>query len=123
MILLDSQPILSASNLDDMIQTGSSATAAGEIISTENSSEIQSLQLAAILLTVCHVVILVQDWFFDPNVIRFIQAAEMLKPSLTTAGEEELNDHSPHLIVVHNRARVEDFNPPQFKIIQDVSMG
>lgn len=54
-----------------MIQTGSAATAAGEIISTENSSEIQSLQLAAFLLTVCHVVIVVQDWFFDPNVIRY----------------------------------------------------
>lgn len=33
-------------------------------------NEMVSLQLAAFLLSVCHVVLLVQDWFFDPNIFK-----------------------------------------------------
>lgn len=34
----------------------------------------QSLQIAAFLFTVCHVVIVVQDWFTDLNVYRYVLA-------------------------------------------------
>lgn len=36
---------------------------------------IQSLQIAAFLFTVCHVVLLVQDWFTDLGLYRYGAAA------------------------------------------------
>jgi len=69
-ILLDTQPMLSASVMDRLVQQENKKFAGTDFASTENAMEIQSLQLAAFLLSVCHVVILVQDWFFDPNFLR-----------------------------------------------------
>ena len=37
----------------------------------ENYIEMQSLELACFALSVCHVVILADDWFLDPNLIRY----------------------------------------------------
>lgn len=34
-------------------------------------NEMISLQFAAFLLSVCHIVLLVQDWFFDPNILKY----------------------------------------------------
>jgi protein SMG9 len=36
------------------------------------------------MYSVCHVVILVQDWFLDMNLMRLLQAAETLKPVTPT---------------------------------------
>ena len=95
MLLLDTQPIMSASvferisNLDVSSNTSTSNTKKYPSTSTPSSSsgpnigdvglltnmdgalEIYSLQMAAFILSVCHVVILVQDWFFDPDMIRY----------------------------------------------------
>ena len=38
----------------------------------------QSLQMAAFLFTVCHVVIVVQDWFTDINMYRYFVACTLL---------------------------------------------
>lgn len=67
-ILLDCQPILSSSIAYSASQKrmGQSIDPAGLIV----DSEIVSLQLAAFLLSVCHIVLLVQDWFFDPNILK-----------------------------------------------------
>jgi hypothetical protein len=58
----------------------------------DNSVEIQSLQVAAFILSVCHVVVVVMD-SVDKLLFRFLQAAEMLRPtglSLTaTAGQRQ----------------------------------
>ena len=37
---------------------------------TETNLELQSLQFAAFLFSVCHVIIFTQDWFVDPNLVR-----------------------------------------------------
>jgi len=94
LLLLDTQPLLSLSiTAHDTCSSGSTsmmplakrgsgtigmtsacpssaATDMGLLTVPEVSSEIQSLQLAAFILSVCHVVIMVQDWFFDPNILR-----------------------------------------------------
>ena len=57
LILLDTQPLLSASLLLSM--TGSPVPPS--VHSHENLLEVQALQLCALLLSVCHVVLLVQD--------------------------------------------------------------
>jgi hypothetical protein len=67
-ILLDCQPILSSSV--------AYSTSQKRIVQSIDSSslpfdnEMISLQLAAFLLSVCHIVLLVQDWFFDPNIFK-----------------------------------------------------
>ena len=69
-ILLDTQPILSASILDK-IATHENKKLVTDMTPFENQMEILSLQLVSFLLSVCHVVIIVQDWFFDPNILRY----------------------------------------------------
>ncbi|XP_030768807.1 protein SMG9 isoform X3 [Rhinopithecus roxellana] len=110
----------------------------------------QSLQIAAFLFTVCHVVIVVQDWFTDlslysfhqnlkgspcprlwdlgckckrnshsPQTPRFLQTAEMVKPSTpspshessSSSGSDEGTEYYPHLVFLQNKARREDFCP------------
>lgn len=67
-ILLDCQPILSSSVAYSASQKrmGQSIDQSGLLI----DNEIVSLQLTAFLLSVCHIVLVVQDWFFDPSVIK-----------------------------------------------------
>nr|CAD7603436.1 unnamed protein product [Timema genevievae] len=124
-ILLDTQPMLSPSVMDRTMQQDGKkftpTTAAVEFTPTENTMEIQSLQIAAFLLSVCHVVILVQDWFFDPNIIRFLQSAEMLKPSTpTTSQDEEIIEYFPHVMFLQNKSQPTDFSPVQVQLMQNV---
>lgn len=83
---LDTPPLLSPSLMDKMIYqeskktpfsssssqsfSGGSQLSSGDFSNIENALEIMSLQTAAFLLSVCHVVLLVQDWFYDPNILR-----------------------------------------------------
>ena len=62
------QPILSASVLDQLIHNDRKLPP--EVGLAENWAEVLSLQLAAFLMTVCHVVVVVQDWFTDINLYR-----------------------------------------------------
>lgn len=43
----------------------------------------------------------------------------MLKPTISSA-EEEIVDHFPHLLLLHNRAQMEDFSPPRYTMMQKV---
>lgn len=71
-MLLDCQPFVSSATLDELMRSESKrSNVISEFLPLENSCEIQGLQYTAFLLSVCHVVILVQDYFFDSNVIRF----------------------------------------------------
>lgn len=67
-ILLDCQPILSSSVAYSTTQKRMSQSIDPSGLLVDN--EMISLQLAAFLLSVCHVVLLVQDWFFDPNIFK-----------------------------------------------------
>ncbi|KAH1179990.1 hypothetical protein KIL84_006040 [Mauremys mutica] len=62
-IFLDTQPILSPSILDHLINNDRKLPPEYNLPHTY--VEMQSLQIAAFLFTVCHVVIVVQDWFTD----------------------------------------------------------
>uniref|UniRef100_A0A8C5FB35 Nonsense-mediated mRNA decay factor SMG9 n=1 Tax=Gadus morhua TaxID=8049 RepID=A0A8C5FB35_GADMO len=85
-IYLDTQPILSPSILDHLINNDRKLPPEYNLPHTY--IEMQSLQMAAFLFTVCHVVIVVQDWFTDINMYRFLQTAEMLKPSTPSASHD-----------------------------------
>uniref|UniRef100_A0A672HWT8 SMG9 nonsense mediated mRNA decay factor n=1 Tax=Salarias fasciatus TaxID=181472 RepID=A0A672HWT8_SALFA len=85
--------------------------------------EMQSLQIAAFLFTVCHVVIVVQDWFTDLNLYKFLQTAETLKPSTPSAshdstgssGSDDGAEYYPHIVFLQNKAGQDDFSPRKLK--------
>jgi len=105
-ILLDVQPILCSSMLERAIlidkqyskmnnSSGSNSTApqnsnSNEFKYYENLVEIQSIELTCFVLSVCQVVIVMEDWFSDTNLFRLLQTAEMLMPNLTSIGNSVL---------------------------------
>ncbi|KAG5856162.1 hypothetical protein ANANG_G00005110 [Anguilla anguilla] len=115
------KPILSPSILDHLINNDRKLPPEYNLPHTY--VEMQSLQMAAFLFTVCHVVIVVQDWFTDINLYRFLQTAEMLKPSTPSAshdsagssGSEEGSEYYPHIVFLQNKAKRDDFCPRNLK--------
>ncbi|XP_076812819.1 nonsense-mediated mRNA decay factor SMG9-like [Clavelina lepadiformis] len=124
LILLDTQPILSSSVLEQSIhydRKGSSD------YSSASSIEIQSLQITAFLLTVCHVVIVVQDWFTDSNIYNFLQKAEMLKPvsappshDSSSSSEHSSSDLKPVILFVHNKMDSDMFGVRPITMMNEV---
>ncbi|XP_065510729.1 nonsense-mediated mRNA decay factor SMG9-like isoform X1 [Caloenas nicobarica] len=128
-VLLDTQPILSPALLDHLINNDRKLPP--EYGLPHSYVEMQSLQIAAFLFTVCHVVLLVQDWFTDPLIYRFLQTAEMVKPPgpAPSAGPAhdgpddppEFNPHlDPRAVFVQTRARPESFSPRRLREMQRV---
>ncbi|NP_001090489.1 protein SMG9 [Xenopus laevis] len=125
-IFLDTQPILSPAILDHLINNDRKLPPEYNLPHTY--VEMQSLQIAAFLFTVCHVVIVVQDWFTDFNLYRFLQTAEMLKPSTPSpshessgsSGSDEGIEYYPHIVFVQNKSKREDFCPRTLKQMHTV---
>lgn len=116
-ILLDTQPLLSAALLDHLIHHDRNIPP--EYTSPENYNEIQSIQIVTFLLTVCHVILVVQDWFTDINIIRLLKTAEMLKPSSAShathessglGSPDDSDEHYPNIVFLYNKATREDFH-------------
>ncbi|XP_053908570.1 nonsense-mediated mRNA decay factor SMG9 [Cuculus canorus] len=123
-VFLDTQPLLSPALLDHLINNDRKLPPEHSLPHTY--VEMQSLQVAAFLFTVCHVVLLLQDWFTDPALYRFLQTAEMVKPSTPSpshesgAGAEEPSEFNPHLVFVQTRARPESFTPRRLRAMNRV---
>ncbi|CAL1681079.1 unnamed protein product [Lasius platythorax] len=109
-IYLDTQPILSGLVTDYSV-CFDQKKATTDFVNTDSNLELQSLQFAAFLFSVCHVIIFVQDWFIDPNLVRFLQTAEMLKPSSTTIMDQDYVEYYPHVVFLHNKVELQDFMP------------
>ncbi|XP_034934513.1 protein SMG9 [Chelonus insularis] len=112
-IYLDTQPILSSA-----VMTTATSTLE-HYASTDYNLELQSLQFTAFLYSICHIIIFVQDWFVDPNLVRFLQTAEMLKPSSTSNLDQDYAEYYPHILFLHNKAEIDDFRPETQKIMTD----
>eukprot|EP00898_Chlorokybus_atmophyticus_P003158 jgi/Chlat1/3843/Chrsp26S03976 len=79
-ILLDTQPVMSASVLSDLLRLD---TLPSEAVSAENAQEIMALQvtvvkLAVFLLSTCHAVLFVSQGLEDKSLWRFMKTVEML---------------------------------------------
>ncbi|KAK2151923.1 hypothetical protein LSH36_345g00009 [Paralvinella palmiformis] len=123
-IYLDTQPVLSASVLHHFIQHDKKYPT--EFSSAENCVEIQSLQLAAFILTVCNVVLVVADWFIDTNLIRFLKTAEMLKPPTPGHDSNIVEEYFPNVVFLLNKAERDDFSVETYTSMQatlDVMMS
>lgn len=124
-LLLDTQPVLSSSVLDDLLSHEKNLPP--EYTSAENYADMQSLQLAAFLMTVCHVVLVVIDWLPDLSLMEFLKRAEMLKPptpSPPTSQAQDVEssrdkeDYSPNIAFVLNKASPSDFHPSVVKEVE-----
>ncbi|KAK3738536.1 hypothetical protein QZH41_012047, partial [Actinostola sp. cb2023] len=129
-ILLDTQPLLSPSMLDHLIHHDRSIPS--DYSTPENYHEMQSLQIVTFLLTVCHVILVVQDWFTDVNLLRLLRSAEMLKPSSVphssshesssgSSTADNAEDHYPEVVFVYNKVTREDFHPENISAVHDVT--
>ena len=76
------QPLLSSSVLDKTINAEKKHLG-NDFKYYENYIEMQSIELACFILSVCNVVLIAEDWFVDPNLFRLLQTAEMLMPNMS----------------------------------------
>ncbi|KAH9316270.1 hypothetical protein KI387_024897 [Taxus chinensis] len=84
-ILLDTQPVLSASVLAEMMRPdGSSAVSVlnGESLSAELAHELMGIQLGVFLASVCHVILLVTEGLHDISLWRLMLTVDMLKQGI-----------------------------------------
>lgn len=117
-IFLDSQPILSPAVLEQCIYNDRKLS--GDFNGPAAGIEMQSLQIVSFLFSVCHVVIIMQDWFGDTRLYNFLQCAEMLR--LTSPGssdsshcDNDSEEFYPHLVFVFNKAEPDLFDPMNIK--------
>ncbi|CAF0864941.1 unnamed protein product [Didymodactylos carnosus] len=69
----------------------------------DNMIELKSIEIACFIMSVCHVVLIIEDQFADPYIYRLLQLAEILRPVIKTNQRELIRQHSPHLIFVMNK--------------------
>lgn len=94
-IFLDFQPLLSATASVESNKKGV------EFKYFENYVQIQSIELACFCLSVCNVVLLMEDWFTDPNLLTLVHTAEMLLPNMTDT--DQTYEHHAHLFYCLNK--------------------
>lgn len=117
-IFLDSQPILSPALLEQCIYNDRKLS--GDFNGPAAGIEMQSLQIVSFLFSVCHVVIVLQDWFGDTRLFNFLQCAEMLRltspaSSDSSHGDNDSEEFYPHLVFVYNKAEPDLFDPMNVK--------
>nr|GMC96499.1 protein SMG9-like [Ipomoea batatas] len=81
-ILLDSQPVFSPSVLAEMIRPDGSSTISvimGESLSAELAHEMMSIQLGVLLVSICHIIIVVSDGVHDLSMWRLMSTVDLLK--------------------------------------------
>ncbi|XP_059066790.1 uncharacterized protein LOC131062450 isoform X2 [Cryptomeria japonica] len=101
-ILLDTQPVLSASVLTEMMRPdGSSAISVlgGDSLSAELAHELMGIQLGVFLASVCHVILLVTEGLHDISLWRLMLTVDMLKqgipdPSLLSSSSTGAGSYS-----------------------------
>merc|ERR1719266_2262623 len=114
---LDSQPLFSNSVLDRSAQLEKKYSF--EFSGAENTSEVHSLQLIAYFMSICHVVLVVQEGALcDTDLIEKIKVSELLRPSVMASRSVEESDklveYSPEIVFIHNKVSSVDFNPQTY---------
>ena len=78
-------------------------------------------------------VLAIQDHFVDTCLIEMLHTSNMLRPSTpalvtitngigaddSTNGQQQLTEYFPELIIVHNKAQLEDFSPSRIRKAQN----
>lgn len=115
-ILLDTQPVLSETLLEQ-ISLNESSIPPG--LSAEAYLEVMSLKMAIFLYSVCHVVLVVMDSLDSPEILfRFLGTAEQMKSNClrlasdnSDGGDKKPKEYFPNLVFVLNHASADDYQP------------
>ncbi|XP_062093212.1 uncharacterized protein LOC133798758 [Humulus lupulus] len=81
-ILLDTQPVFSPSVLAEMMRPDGSSSVpvlSGESLSAELAHEIMSIQLAVLMTSICHTLLVVSEGVHDHNMWRLMSTVDLLK--------------------------------------------
>ncbi|KAJ6636021.1 Nonsense-mediated mRNA decay factor SMG9 [Pseudolycoriella hygida] len=70
-------------------------------------NEIDDLKMLIFLISVCHLLVVVQDELVNINLLRLLQCAEMMKPNLD---KETTEEHYPHVMFVKNMSDLRNFS-------------
>ncbi|CAL0332052.1 unnamed protein product [Lupinus luteus] len=132
-ILLDTQPVFSASVLSEMMRPDGSSTISvinGESMSAELAHELMGIQLAVLLASICHILLVVSDGVHDDSMWHLMLTVDLLKhgipdPSLlasslsqsSSSGLEKDNkvpereEYIATPVFVHTKLQDQDFAP------------
>ncbi|XP_073829177.1 protein SMG9 [Musca autumnalis] len=94
MILLDTPPVMSNAYKKDLI-----------------NNELEDLDSIITLMSVCHLLIVVQDDYFNLSFLNLLRLAELMKPSAPDIKPSFLPEYFPNILFVKNRAKRLDFAP------------
>ncbi|XP_075258850.1 nonsense-mediated mRNA decay factor SMG9-like isoform X2 [Convolutriloba macropyga] len=105
-LYLDCQPPLRSSVLDFVNKMDRQPPT--EVNCLDNWAEMQSIQLACFMLSVCHIVLVVSEWELDMEMLDFIRIAEVLKPTAPSVTDISGNSlartqHVPNIVFVVNK--------------------
>jgi protein SMG9 len=130
LILIDTQPLFSASILMTLIQRGdhysniSSVTQnklSADVLSIENHIDLLAVQMGLLLFSICHVVLITMDdgigdgsgsdadgtvtLYGDVKMLRFVQTMRMLQKGVPNSltGREEGGEYVPDVVFLYNR--------------------
>ncbi|KAK7405968.1 hypothetical protein VNO78_07580 [Psophocarpus tetragonolobus] len=134
-ILLDTQPVFSASVLSEMMRPDGSSTISvlsGETLSAELAHELMCIQLAVLLASICHIVLVVSEGVHDDSMWHLMLTVDLLKhgisdPSLMISSlsqssssgleKDKLPEHEEYMatpVFVHTKLQDQDFTPHNF---------
>ncbi|KAL2642614.1 hypothetical protein R1flu_010201 [Riccia fluitans] len=138
-VLLDCQPVFSASVLMDLMRSdgfSNISVLGGDPLSAELAHDLMGLQLGVFLSSVCHVLLVVSEGVHDVRMWRLMQTVEMLKqgipdPSALPAGQstpfekddietafDEIPEFFSDVIFVHTKLRRQECTLPEISSLE-----
>ncbi|XP_067934800.1 nonsense-mediated mRNA decay factor SMG9-like isoform X2 [Watersipora subatra] len=118
-ILLDCQPIFSTSVLHSVINNERNSKFTSDYSNREDMCDSANLELVMFILSVCHIVLVVENWFTDPNLHRILQSVEMLKPpQLSNDKPDDHNEFKSKIVFINNSCAIDRLDESEMKLME-----
>ncbi|CAL5189367.1 unnamed protein product [Lathyrus oleraceus] len=144
-ILLDTQPVFSASVLVEMMEPDGSSTISvmsgeGESLSPQLAHEVMAIQLAVFLASTCHILLVVSEGVHDDELWHLMSTADLLKneisdpsllsSSLSQSSSSELEkdskvserEYMATPVFVHTKLRDQELTPKNILLLRKALM-
>ena len=121
-IYLDSQPLFSNSVLDRSAQLEKKYSF--EFSGAENTNCVHSLQIISYFMSICHLVLVVQEGSqCDSELMDKIKMSELLKPAVMASASFEdpdtLVEYAPEVTFVHNKLETSEMNTETYQRLRN----
>ena len=121
-IYLDSQPLFSNSVLDRSAQLEKKYSF--EFSGAENTNYVHSLQIISYFMSICHLVLVVQEGSqCDSEIMDKIKISELLKPAVMACASFEdpdtLVEYAPEVTFVHNKLETSELNTETYQRLRN----